>query len=311
MNIYSKGSVACIVAALLSVPAFAAEPTARVATPSSAAKATQKNTARQLPALPGMSAAQVIERNLAASGGAGAWRRVSSMTVSGKLDAGTERKDGGLLADATPMSNAERKMRERLLVTGKVHAQPAKVIQLPFKMELERPNKSRIEVPFQSQTAVQVFDGKQGWKLRPYLGRHEVEPYTADEMKIAAGEQELDGPLVDYARKGTTVKMDGIEAIDGHDAYRLKLTLKNGSTRRLWIDGTTFLEVGMEGAERRLNGRLRPVITYFRDYQPVQGLMVARRLETVVDGIAQREHIVIDQVAVNVNLGAAQFAKPM
>jgi hypothetical protein len=59
-------------------------------------------------------------------------------------------------------------------------------VQLPFVIELKRPRKMRLELRFKGQTAVQVYDGTNGWKLRPFLNRREVEPYTADELKIAS-----------------------------------------------------------------------------------------------------------------------------
>jgi len=56
-------------------------------------------------------------------------------------------------------------------------------VQVPFLMELKRPRKLRFELQFNGQTAVQVYDGVNGWKLKPFLNRSEVEPYTAAEMK--------------------------------------------------------------------------------------------------------------------------------
>jgi hypothetical protein len=40
-------------------------------------------------------------------------------------------------------------------------------------MDLERPRKMWFEPQFGGKTAVQVFDGTNGWKLRPYLNRLE------------------------------------------------------------------------------------------------------------------------------------------
>jgi len=49
-------------------------------------------------------------------------------------------------------------------------------------MELQRPAQDRsLEIEFNNQKAIQVFDGTNGWKLRPFLNRHEVETYTPDE----------------------------------------------------------------------------------------------------------------------------------
>jgi len=68
-----------------------------------------------------------------------------------------------------------------------------------------------VEVLFDGKTAVQVYDGAHGWKLRPFLNRHDVEPFTADEARTEASRDDLDGPLIDYAAKRTKVELDGVE----------------------------------------------------------------------------------------------------
>jgi hypothetical protein len=53
-------------------------------------------------------------------------------------------------------------------------------------MELKRPGKMRMELQFNGQTAIQVYDGANGWKLGPFLKRRVVEPYTTEETKISS-----------------------------------------------------------------------------------------------------------------------------
>jgi hypothetical protein len=260
---------------------------------------------------PTFSVQQIVERNAAARGGLGAWQRIHSMTLAGKMDAGKQRKDGGQIANTTPKARAQARAEARLSLLQKKPIADEKVIQLPFEMSLARPVKLRLEVPFQGQTAVQVYDGKNGWKLRPFLGRREVEPYTAAELRIAAGQQELDGMLIDHAAKGTSVALDGAEAVEGRSTYKLKLTLKSGEIRHLWVDAQTFLDAKIEGAPRRWDGKMRTVATYFRDYKSVNGLMIAHRLETRIEGVAGSENIFVETVALNPTLNDSVFAKPM
>jgi outer membrane lipoprotein-sorting protein len=222
-----------------------------------------------------LSATEIADRNVSARGGLQAWRAVQTMSYSGKMEAG-----------------------------GKQN------VQLPFVMEMKRPRKTRVEIEFANDTAVQVYDGANGWKLRPYLGRRDVEPFTPDEMKSASLESDLDGPLVDYASKGTTVDLEGVETVEGHDAYKLKLTMKDGQVRRLWLDTQTFLDVKIEGIPRRMDGKMRPVEIYYRDYKSVNGLIVPYVLETTVQGVKQSHKMTIESVVVNPKLEDSLFAKP-
>jgi len=50
---------------------------------------------------------------------------------------------------------------------------------------------------------------------------------------------------------------------------------KSGSVKKttLWIDRKTFMEVKIDGTPRRMDGKMRPVAIYLREYKSVQGLM--------------------------------------
>ena len=253
-------------------------------------------------------AALIVEKNVAARGGLKAWRAVQSMSMAGRMDAGKAR-DPKKLAMRLQRSKAEirAEARKAALQSGTEEEKP---VQLPFVMELQRPRKMRLEIQFNGQTAVQVFDGETGWKLRPFLGRHEVEPYTAEEQKAAAEQQDLDGPLIDCAAKGTKVELEGTEQVEGRDAHKLKLTFKDGHVRHVWVDTQTFLEVKIEGTPRRLDGKYHPVETYFRDYKSVDGLMIPHVLDTRVEGVKGAAQIIVERVALNPKLEGARFAKP-
>jgi hypothetical protein len=197
---------------------------------------------------------------------------------------------------------------------------PATQVELPFRMEMKRGRKQRIELDFAGQTSVQIYDGANGWKLRPYLNRTDYEPFTADETKTASEQADLDGPLVDYAAKGTSVALAGMEKVDGHDNYKLKLTLKTGYSFHVWIDAQTFLETKIEGTPRRMDGEYRPVEIYLLDYRTVNGLQIPRLLETrvimskTIGGKTQTqtiaERMTINDVVVNPKLEDTLFAKP-
>ncbi len=173
-----------------------------------------------------------------------------------------------------------------------------------------RPQKSRLEIKVQDEKAVQVWDGTHGWKVRPYLNRNEVEPYTAAEAKSAAAAAELDGPLVDFERKGTKVELAGTEVVEGRNTYRLKLTLKGGEQRNLWIDAATFLEAKIDGDPRRMDGRMRKVAVFYRDFKPVGGLQFPHTMETVVESVKGSHKMTIQAIKVKPPLDDSLFAKP-
>ena len=248
---------------------------------------------------PAITAQQVIERNAAARGGLEAWRRVQSLQTSGTMDANLPmslRPDNRTLVDKQ----------------GKVLPQPEgldKVVSLPYARTSKRPHSSRVELVVDGKTAVQIYDGSTGWKQRPFLNRTDFEAYTPAEQKLAAQEPELDGYLIDAARKKIAVVVEGTDVIEGRKAYRLKVTPPGADGRHIWVDAQTFLEVRFEGM-RRLDGKQHTVYTYLRDYKDFNGLKLPTLTETVTDGLPGSEKLRVEKVVVNPAVDEALFHRP-
>jgi outer membrane lipoprotein-sorting protein len=242
------------------------------------------------PAAPShLSAAQIVEKNVAARGGLAAWRHIQSMVWKGKMGGG-----------ATTYEVVEK---------GKLRTKQRDEAQLPFTLEFKRPLKTRLEIQFNGQAAVQVFDGRSGWKLRPYLGRANWDAYTPDEVKLSAGEPGIDGFLIDYSAKGAKVELLGTEKVEDHGAYKLKVTLSGGQVRHVWVDTGTFLETKVEGLPRRLDGKPHNVEIYLRDFKSESGVVIPHVIETHVEGLRKTEKITIENATVNPKLDDSRFTK--
>lgn len=261
-----------------------------------------------------ITAAEIASKNAEARGGLQAWRTVQTLSESGSLTAGGDQR----VPTAAPIPGVKRPADVKPIPTSPRLKQEAR---LPFVMQLERPRKIRFELEFKGKQAVQVYDGVNGWKLRPYLNRLEVEPYTDEELKLASMQSDLDGPLMNYAEKGTRIELLGKEKVEDQDSYKLKLTTKDGHVLHVWINSETFLETKVEGQPRRLDGKEHPVEIYYRDYRTVNGLRIPFLLETRVLPVASggvlgaqpaypAEQIVIDKVEVNPKLDGSLFTKP-
>jgi hypothetical protein len=222
-----------------------------------------------------LTASQIVEANVKARGGPAVWRVVKTLTFAGHMDAG-----------------------------GKQNS------QLPFVLKMQRPRMTRLELQVNGATAVQTYDGAKGWKLRPYLGRDDVEPFSPDELRIAADAPDLDGLLIDISAKGNRVALDRMEPVEGHMAYKLSVTLPNGDVRNDWVDAESFLELKIQGAPKRLDGRMHRVYVYPREYRSVDGIKIPYVYETNVEGFNPPHKMTIDKVAVNPTYEASTFLKP-
>ena len=234
-----------------------------------------------------LTAAEIVEKFVAARGGAQSWHAIKTMSWSGKMEVGSA---DSATRSANYVRSAMMQNHKKMQTAANDYKSLASPqVQLPFLLEMKRPGKSRIEIEFAGKTAVQVYDGTNGWKLRPFLNRSDVEPFTEEEAKSQEGIWDIEGPLVNYSTKGTKVALEAVEPVEGRDAYKLKLTLKNGKNQHIWIDAHSFLDVKVEGSPRQLDGRMRTVWIYQREFRPVQGLMIPFVLETAVDGYPSNE----------------------
>src|ERR1700758_3855316 len=85
------------------------------------------------PASPKLSAAEIVEKNVAARGGLQAWRGVQTMVWSGKMGAGGNQR--ATLPVPAPSQMATQKL---------LHSRPAEEVQLPFTLDMKRSRKMRL-----------------------------------------------------------------------------------------------------------------------------------------------------------------------
>jgi hypothetical protein len=215
---------------------------------------------------------ELVDKNVAARGGLSAWRAVQAMFFAGQMDAG-------------------------------------KNMTIPFRLELKRPKKARLEIDFKGTTSVQVYDGANGWKLRPYLGRNELEAFTQDELDAAATQVGLDGILIDYAAKGYKLESAGAEEIDGHKTYKLKVYKGAKLVNQVWLDADSGLEYKVQSV-RRLRGAEKQFETYYGEYKKVAQVVIPHVLDTEQVGVKGKHRMSIQSVMVNPTLQDGRFQKP-
>jgi hypothetical protein len=182
-------------------------------------------------------------------------------------------------------------------------------IELAYLQTKERPGELRTEATLQGMTQVEAYDGKEGWKISPFQGRKDPEKMSADDLKPLMEDAEIDGPLVDWKAKGSTVDYLGTEEVDGTLAHKLKVVRKNGDVSFVYLDPDHFLEI------RVLTGRVKhgayeEVETDLGDYEKTAGVFVPTSIESGRKGDPDKQKIIIDKVEANVPVDEAIFHFP-
>ena len=181
--------------------------------------------------------------------------------------------------------------------------------KMPSVLEVKRPNKTRWEFTLDGQTAVQAYDGTTAWAVAPFAGKPDPEPMSAEDLKDMELQADMDGPLVDYRAKGHKVEVMGLEKIGGRDAWRLKVTLRNGDVRDVYLDLKTHFQI-VTVARRMVNGRSAEIESELGDYRQVGDVMLPYFFETRARGVPQKQSLRFEKIELNVPIDDSRFRAP-
>ena len=177
--------------------------------------------------------------------------------------------------------------------------------------ENKRPGSVREEFSLQGMTGVNAYDGRDGWKIEPWNGKRDPESLGEEEMHSILDDADFDGPLVNYQAKGNHVEYQGIEQIEGSDAYKLKVTHANGDVSFFYLDTEYYLPIRID-TQRMIRGAPQEAETSLGDYKLVNGVYMPFSSETGPKGSssADRGKVTFDKIEANVPVDDARFKRP-
>lgn len=165
----------------------------------------------------------------------------------------------------------------------------------------KRPNLSRQDITIMGQTITMAFDGVKAWMLNPMVGAEPME-MPAEQAEMIKDQADIDGPLVDYKTKGSTIELLGLEDVGGKKAFHLRISRKGLPPQELFIDSTSYLDVK---AVTVVPGSGTMEIA-FSDYRTVDGMTVPFSVKSSAAGMTLTE-LKLDKVEFNVTLPADAF----
>lgn len=193
-------------------------------------------------------------------------------------------------------------------ITGTISFGPG--AEGPFLAEFKRPGKMHNEVTLLGKTVARSFDGKDsGWTLNPFTGKDAPTPMSASDVGNAHTESDFDGPFVDAKTKGNEIELEGTEKVEGKDAYKLKVTYKDGKVTHYFFDTQTFLGVKWVGTIEN-DGKPITWESLFHDYREVNGVKFAFEVVSTGAEVGVTQKIVLDKIELNAPIDDARFGKP-
>jgi photosystem II stability/assembly factor-like uncharacterized protein len=173
----------------------------------------------------------------------------------------------------------------------------------------KRPDQIRNEFTMQGMTGVYAWDGKSAWQMEPFGGRRDPQHTSADEAKDLSHMADLDGPLVDWQKKGNRVEYLGIEDVDGTAAHKLRVTLKDGDVQYLFLDPDAFLVIRLV-EETHKRGVEHESEVDFTSYAQVGGVWMPLSVEQGERGKPKTFHLTVEHIEIDVPADDAAFRFP-
>jgi len=192
-----------------------------------------------------------------------------------------------------------------LKMSGKVYVG----INADFSQEQKRANMIRQNFTVQGMTEIEAYDGSVGWKISPFEGRKDAEMLGEDDMRNLVEDADIDGPLADYQAKGNKVEYLGHDLVDGDDAYKLKVTLKNGDIVNYYLDPDTYLEIKKE-KQQFIRGSVRESEQLLGSYKQVDGVYYPFSMEVGTKGSGEHARYTIGSIVVNTPIEDSYFKMP-
>lgn len=121
---------------------------------------------------------------------------------------------------------------------------------------------------------------------------------------------DFDGFLVDYRNKGHAIVLDGRQRVGATDAWKLKVTMKSGAVRYVYLDADTLLERRHETSIEVAPGRRVATTITFGDWKEIAGVKFPFAIDEERNAPGQTFVIYTKKIEVNLPLEDAIFRMP-
>jgi len=171
----------------------------------------------------------------------------------------------------------------------------------------KRPDKLRRNLFTGGNTIIFAYDQQTAWQSFSNHGKG-PSPAPAGLARELKEEADIDGPLVNNKEKGIAIELVGKEKFNAKDVYNLKITLKEGQVRNLYLDARSFLEIKETGSFEEA-GKKVDFVNIFKDYRPVQGMLFPFLIEAK-SGDEENQNTYLKKIELNVPIMDSVFTMP-
>jgi hypothetical protein len=182
-------------------------------------------------------------------------------------------------------------------------------LKMAYRELVARPGRVKEEYTLQGLTLVMAYDQGEAWQINPFDGRKDPERLSADEAKGLSHDADLAGPLIGWREQGSSIEYQGTEDVDGTQAHKLKVSLKDGSTQIVYLDPDHFLEIRIL-TRMMIRGSLQETEADLGEYAKVEGVWFPMAIDSGQPGAPRAQFKKFTRIEANVAVSEAEFRFP-
>jgi len=180
-------------------------------------------------------------------------------------------------------------------------------MELPMEMKIKKPEKFIMTIEMQGQKMIQAFDGQKGWMIAPWVSADPQE-LAGEQLNQAKSKVDMNGELYDFEKKGSTAELGGKVNVDGKDAFRIKLTTKDGNTKDYFIDANTYYITKVK-TKVSAQGQTVDVEEIMSENKTIDGITMPMKIET--KSPMGTGFILMEEIKFNEKFDDAIFKQPV
>ena len=180
---------------------------------------------------------EIVQKHIAAIGGADNWKKITSLKMTGSMNAGG--------------------------------------MEIPVVINVLHNKGMKVEFTVNGMTGYQLITTKEGWVYSPMQGQTKPEAIPAEMVKEEQDGLDIQGKFIDYKAKGSKVNFLGKDDVEGTECYKLKLTYSSGKEETVFIDASNYYHI-RSVTKVKANGKETEQISTFSNFQKLpEGIVFA------------------------------------
>jgi len=170
----------------------------------------------------------IIQKHIAATGGADNWRKISSIK--------------------------------------KICTRNTRGTELPVVITILKDKGYKTEFTVNGMTGYTIITDKAGWRYSPFQGQQQVDKIPDESVKQSQDLLDIEGPLIDYKIKNNKITYLGTDDVEGTECYKLKVIFPSGKEETIFIDASDYSLVRTT-TKTNANGKEQLQTSTYGDYQ--------------------------------------------